>query len=94
MDLLKLTTGDVTKPGACAAKIMRRQLDYPCFGGAFPHHRPDDLFGDSCPPDESALIHTAKDSPTGYIGGLHPRVQGGFDPVWQGDCSNMPPLAY
>jgi hypothetical protein len=36
LDLLHLATRDVTKPGACAVKIMRRQLDYPCFGGALP----------------------------------------------------------
>jgi len=72
LDLLKLATREMTEPGTRAPKIMRRQLSYSCFGGAFPHNRPDDLFSDSCTPDISALIHTAKDSPTGYTGGLHP----------------------
>jgi hypothetical protein len=72
LDLLKLATRDVTEPSTRAAKIMRRQLDYSCFGGAFPHNAPDDLFSDSCTPDISALIHPAKDSPTGYTGGLQP----------------------
>ncbi len=94
LDLLKFPARDVTEPGTGAAKIMRRQLNYSCFGCALPHHTPDDLLGDSCTPDGSTLIHTAKDSPTGYTGGLHPYVQGRFDPVRHGDCSDMPSFAY
>ncbi len=94
LDLLKLPTRDVTEPGTPAAKIMRGQLDYSCFGCALPHHTPDDLFGGSCTPDRSALIHTAKDSPTGYARGLHPYFQGRFDPIRHGHGSDKPSLSY
>jgi hypothetical protein len=72
LDLLKLPTRDMTEPGTRAAQIMRRQIGYSCFGCTLPHHKSDDLFGDFCAPYESALIHTSKDSPTGYTGGLRP----------------------
>ena len=94
LDLLKVATRDVTEPGTRAAKIMRRQLCDSCLGGAFPHNRPDDLFSDSCTADIFVLIHPAKDSPTGYTGGLHPYIQGRFDPIRHGDRSNMPSLSY
>ncbi len=72
---------------------MRRQLSYSCFGRALPHHTPDYLFGDSSTPDFSALIHAAEDPPTGNTGGLHPYIQGRFDPIRHGNRPDMPSLA-
>jgi hypothetical protein len=72
LDLLKLPTRDVTEPGTRATQVMRRQLWYLCFRGAFLHYGPDDFFGHSSTPDGAALIYAAENSPTGNTGGLHP----------------------
>jgi len=94
LDLFKLPARDVTEPSTRAAKIVRCQPCDSCFGCTLPHHTQDDLLGDPCIPDSPTLIHTAKDWPTGYTGGLHPYVQGRFDPVRHGNWSDMPSHPY
>jgi hypothetical protein len=94
LDLLKLPACDMAEPGTRAAKVVRRQPCNPCFGSTLSYHTPYDFFGNSCTPDESTFIHTAKYSPAGYTSGLHPNVQGRFNPSWHRDCSNMPSLSY
>jgi len=65
LDLLKLSARDVTKARTGTSKIVRCQPGYSCLGSTLPDHTPDDLLGDSCPPDRTPLIHAPKDSPTG-----------------------------
>jgi hypothetical protein len=83
----------VAEPRTRASQVVRRELGDFCLGRTLFHHCPDDLFGDSSSPNRSALVYATEDSATRDSCRGCPVIHVCFDPVRNGNRSNMSALS-
>ena len=93
LDLLQLSTGEMTQAGATAAEIMGRNIFQPASLCSPPNDLPDDFSVDSFAPNLVSAVHCPKNRSCRYSCSSGPSVYCGFHPARDPHCSDVTPLA-
>ena len=72
---------------------MRSQILSTCSLGAVPYDMPHDPLRYALSPSLACATHAPKYAAFAHAAGHEPGIDGTFDPIRNGDCSNVPALA-
>ncbi len=92
LDLFQLATSGVAQAGARPSQVMRGERLYFRPTSARLHDVPNNVLCDAAAPDGAVLAYRSEEFAADDGHALGPSVNGGLDPVWNGNRSHAPAL--